>query len=131
MEAIENQIAKLDAAISNKDIESTLAIYCENASMVKLPGEVAIGIDEIRAHYEKLFSLNIPMTIRTEIAKVIQSENTALVTTSWILEGVDPEGNAGRIQKIANMVFTRNDSDRWLLLIDNPFGPELVTAGST
>lgn len=71
------------------------------------------------------------MTISTEVVKVIQSENLALVTTSWILEGVDPEGNAGSVRKIANMVFTRNEGGKWLLLIDNPFGPELVTNEGT
>lgn len=126
MEAIETQIAKLDRAISNKDIEFVLAMYCINASLVKLPGELASGIDEIRAHYEALFSLNISMTITTQIVKVVQSGDLVLATTSWTLEGVDPEGNPGSTEKIANMVFTKNEDSQWLLLIDNPFGPELV-----
>lgn len=131
MEVIENQITNLDKAISNKDLESILAIYCNNASLVKLPGEVAVGIDEIKAHYEALFSMNIPMTITTQLVMVVRSENVVLATTKWNLEGIDPEGNAGSIEKIANMVFTKNAGGEWLLLIDNPFGPELVTNEGT
>ncbi len=95
--------------------------------MVKLPGEVVSGIDEIGAHYTALFSMNISMTITTEVVKVVQAENFILATTNWKLEGIDPEGEAGSTMKIANRVFRRNKDGKWLLLIDNPFGPELVT----
>lgn len=127
MQAIENQIAKLDKALSNKDLESVLAVYCHNASLVKLPGEFANGIDEIKSHYQSLFSMPITMTISTQFIKVILSGDTALVTTLWTLEGFDPEGNAGSVQKIANMVFTQTKDNKWQLLIDNPFGPEIVS----
>lgn len=126
MKIIEQQIANLDKALSAKDIDSVLAIYSKNACLVKQPGELARGIDEIAEHYKTLFSLNIPMTITTEAVNTIQSESLVLVTSSWTLKGVDPNGNAGSVKKIANMVFTWGEGDKWLLLIDNPFGPELV-----
>ena len=68
------------------------------------------------------------MTITTELVRTIQTAGLALVTTSWTLEGIDADGNRGSVRKIANMVFRRNEGEDWLLLIDNPFGPELVTS---
>jgi len=126
MEVIEHLIASLDQAVSNKDIESIREIYATDACLVKQPGELARGIDEITAHYEALFALNIPLTITTEIVKSISVRSMVLVTSSWLMEGVDPEGNKGSVKKIANMVFVAADGDGWQLLVDNPFGPELL-----
>lgn len=125
MQVISELVRKLDEAISKKDIESTLAIYSENSVVVKLPGQEARGIDQIRTHYEALYSMNIPMTVRTESLSMVQIDNLVLATSNWILEGVDPEGNTGSVRKVASMLFAKDGSDNWHLLIDNPFGPEL------
>ncbi|MCG8416226.1 MAG: DUF4440 domain-containing protein [Pseudomonadales bacterium] len=128
---IEQIIENLDRAISEKQIEPIKSIYNENACLVKQPGDLAHGVDEVIAYYEALFSMNIPMTISTQLVKSVEANDLALVTTKWTLEGVDPEGNKGSVEKIASMVFSRSGESKWSLLIDNPFGPELLDVEGT
>ncbi|MEM7362553.1 MAG: DUF4440 domain-containing protein [Pseudomonadota bacterium] len=123
---IEQLIAKLDRAISGKDIDAVRKIYDGSACLVRQPGDFAYGIDEIIEHYESLFSLNIPMTVSTQLLKTVETKNLALITTKWVLEGIDPDGNEGRVEKIANIVAGKNGESEWRVLIENPFGPELL-----
>ena len=124
--SIEQLIANLDQAITEKKIEAIKPLYDENASLVKQPGDIANGLDEITGHYQDLFSLNIPMTISTQEVKTVEAENLALITSKWTLEGTDPEGNKGRVEKVSNMVAAKSDRAGWRILIENPFGPELL-----
>lgn len=131
MQSIEQRITELDRAISQKKIETIYSLYSPDARLVKQPGDVASGINEIVAHYEALFALNIPMTVTTHVVETIIAGDCAMVTSKWSLEGTDPDGNKGSVDKVANMVFTKSESRGWLLLIDNPFGPEILSENST
>lgn len=128
MQSIEEKISELDRAISRKDIEPIASIYSSEATLVKQPGEIANGISEITAHYKALFSMGISMTVTTHAVKTVVAGDTAMVTTRWTLEGIDPDGNKGSVEKVANMVFANSHEGGWLLLIDNPFGPEIIPA---
>jgi uncharacterized protein (TIGR02246 family) len=114
---IDEQFAKsFDAG----DVETLLALYEPEATMVPQPGSPVTGHDAIREALSQLIGLRGQIDVRT--AAVVESAGLALVMSDWTLTGgTDPDGNPVELSGRATEVLRRQDNGSWLVVIDDPW----------
>jgi uncharacterized protein (TIGR02246 family) len=122
--SIDMVVKKLDEAWNCCDLEETLTFYAEDATVVIEPGKIIKGKATIRKAFQYAMSLNVKASqLKTNI---IETEDTALFISKWVSEwGVD--GHINSRENIATTVFTQDKHGDWKIVIDNPFGPAVLS----
>ncbi len=116
--------AKFVAACEDGDIDALVALYEPDATIRELNGERTIGTEPIRDHIERLLAMKPNMEILSSHSVV--SGDLAVSSSHWRAEATAPDGS------VVNMEFrgaelTRRQADgTWLIVIDNPFGSEVL-----
>ena len=126
---IKKAIEAADEAITREDFDALMAFYADDAALVIKPGLIAKGKEHIRKAFIAIaehFGHNL--VVKQGEMQVIQGANTALVIMETFIETIDPAGVPSRITRRATYVFREESDGRWLCVIDNSYGTDLLGA---
>jgi ketosteroid isomerase-like protein len=115
---------KLVEAMNRQEIDKALALYDSSATMVMEGGKLANGLKAIRTELEGFISLKPILTIESQ--KCIESGDVALICSKWKLTGSTTEGQAIQMGGVSSDVLRRQTDGRWLIVIDNPWGTNIL-----
>jgi uncharacterized protein (TIGR02246 family) len=118
-------ITRLVTAVNACDLESAVALFEPGASFVIKPGLVVNGTRGIRQALEGFMALKPTLTIDSQ--QVVQAGDVAQYCARWNLRGIDPLGTAVQLGGRSSSILRRQADGRWLFLVDNPWGTDIVT----
>lgn len=107
------------------DKEAILSLYEADATFLPQPGSSVSGSAAIREALGGFLALNGELTMQP--ARVLQSNDIALLFSRWTLKGKGPDGNAIELSGHTSDVVRRQADGTWLMVIDNPYGGEGFT----
>lgn len=121
-------VQQLIAALNAADLDRAVACYASDAVFIPQPGAVASGHAAIREALAPLLALK--PVLRSDAQLVFETADTALYCADWKLAGVAPDG--GRIEQSGKSsdVLRRQPDGAWLIVIDNPYGTEVLNPPS-
>jgi ketosteroid isomerase-like protein len=111
-------------ALNRGDVDAAVAQYEPGATLVVEPGKLATGTLALREALAGLAALKPVIT--TEAYQVIEAGDVALYCSRWRMRGTDPAGNPVQMGGRSSDVFRRQPDGKWLIVLDNPFGPDIV-----
>ena len=124
---IKQAIEAADKAITGEDFDALMEFYADEAILVIKPGLVAKGKEQIRKAFIAIaehFGHNL--VVKQGEMQVIRGGNTALVIMETILETIDSAGVPSRITRRATYVFRKESDGKWLCVVDNSYGTDLL-----
>jgi len=104
------------------DLESVLALYEPDATLIPQPGEVVTGTEAIREALSQILAMKPRFDL--QFKKSFQAGDIALLFSDWTLSATDPDGNAIEMGGRTAGVARRQPDGSWLFAIDNPYGTE-------
>src|SRR5262245_6639675 len=113
-------------AINDADLERALATYESDAVLVVQPGQLARGSAQLREALAGFIALK--PVLRFESQQLIDAEDVALYISRWSLSGTDPAGKPVVMGAESTDVLRRQRDGRWLIALDNPWGPQVLPA---
>lgn len=118
-------IEKADTAINREDFDTVVDLYTDDAVLVIQPGVHAVGkaqirraMEEIAAHFDR------SLDVRQDGMVILESADTALVLAKTLVSAK----NFPLMERKATYVFRKDASGRWLCVIDNSYGHEVLDA---
>jgi ketosteroid isomerase-like protein len=117
-------ITQLIEARNHGDIETAVALYETNATLVASPGNVVQGEEALRASLIRYRSLNASFEATHSF---VEAGDLALHCSHWSLRGTDPADNSIKIANSSADVLRRQPDGNWRLALDNPWGTSLAT----
>jgi uncharacterized protein (TIGR02246 family) len=102
------------------DKEAILSLYETEATFLPQPGQSVSGSAAIREALGGFLALN--GALKMQPARVLQSNDIALLFARWTLSGTGPDGNAVELSGHTSDVVRRQADGTWLMVIDNPYG---------
>jgi len=122
-------IEAADKAITDEDFETLMAFYADDATLVIKPGLVATGKEQIHKAFLAIAEyFNHSLVVKQGEMHIIQSGNMALVIMETVLETADTAGVTSCMSRRATYVFREDPVGKWLCVIDNSYGTELLGA---
>lgn len=113
--------AAITAAFNDRDLDSYVELYEENAAMIMPPhGERATGKGAIRAGMEQVFSLD--PTLRIEILEIHEANGVALAHSQWWLAGAT-SGDRVEMSGRGTLISRRQRDGSWLVVLENTMTP--------
>ncbi len=126
---IKQAIEAADKAITNENFDSLMEFYADDAALVIKPGMVVKGKEHIRKAFIAIAEhFGHKLFVKQGEMQVIQGANTALVIMETILETIDGTGVPSRITRRATYVFREESDGKWLCVVDNSYGTDLLGA---
>ena len=107
-------------AFGSHDLESVLALYEPDATLIPQPGEVVTGTEAIRETLSQILAMKPRFDL--QFKKSFQAGDIALLISDWTLSASDPDGNATEMDGRTAGVARRQPDGSWLFAIDNPYG---------
>lgn len=117
-------VVQLIKAINQRDIETAIASYEQEATFVVQPGKVVTGTTAIRNALNGFIAMK--PTLTTERQHAIEFGNMALYLSKWNLKGTGPDGKPVQMSGTSSDVLRRQSDGRWLIALDNPWGPAVL-----
>lgn len=117
-------INQLVRAMNTCALESALPLFEPDASFVVKPGVVVSGTSGIRQALEGFMALKPTITI--EAQELVEAGDVVQYCARWTIRGTDPQGNPVQIQGRSSSILRRQVDGRWLFLLDNPWGTDIV-----
>ena len=105
----------VEAGINKQDIDGLMALYAEDASMVRVDGSIATGLSAIREEWSGLLAMNGQITLRSRYA--IAAGELAVLSNQWTFK-VGGE----QISSVTAEVARRQPDGGWLYVVDHPYG---------
>jgi uncharacterized protein (TIGR02246 family) len=124
---IQSTITSNNQAVEAGNIDAILATYEANAAMVPQPGMTVEGTTALREAFKQFTAINPKITVIKQ--NLIQSQDIALHTYTWKIEGRTPDGHAIEQNGFSIIVLRKQPDGKWLMVIDNPFGDALLKKG--
>lgn len=122
-------IEAADKAITEEDFDALMAFYADDATLVIKPSLIATGKEQIYKAFVAIAEyFNHSLVVKQGEMHVIQGGNTALVIMETVLETTDTAGTTNRIARRATYVFREDPVGKWLCVIDNSYGTDLLGA---
>lgn len=126
---IKEAIEAADKAITCEDFDALMEFYAEDAALVIKPGMIAKGKDHIRKAFVAISEhFNHHLVVKQGEMQVIQGADTALVIMETLMETVDSLGAPLSISRRATYVFREESPGRWLCVVDNSYGTDVLGA---
>jgi uncharacterized protein (TIGR02246 family) len=117
-------VTQLITAMNACDLESALTLFESGASFVMKPGVVVNGTAGIREALEGFMALKPTLTI--EAQQIVQAGDVAQYCARWSITGIDLMGAAVQLGGRSSSILRRQPDGRWLFLVDNPWGTDIV-----
>lgn len=122
---IQSVITAMTAAFNAHDIAGILAAYTPEAIVVGQPGQQSTGTQALHDMFQNYLSFKPHFTLLDH--EIIQSGDTALHMSNWIMNGTLPDGTAMQQSGLSVAVLRKQDNGEWRMIIDNPFGGHMLT----
>lgn len=120
-------IETADRAIMAEDFDAVMDFYDEQATLVVKPGLNAVGKVQIRKAFVAIADyFHHSLKITQDKIKVIEGGDTALVVAEAILKTTGAEGVETSLVRRSTYVFRKSAGGKWLCLIDNSYGTDLL-----
>lgn len=113
-----------NAAVAAGDLEGALATFEPNAVMAAQPGMHAMGTPALREAFKQFMAIKPKITVTSQ--DVIQADDIALHSYTWNMSGKTPDGSPIEQSGFSVVVLRKQKDGRWLMVIDNPFGDQLL-----
>jgi ketosteroid isomerase-like protein len=117
-------IDDMTKAFHDGDIDGIMRTYEPGAVVVGQPGMPVSGTPPLRSMFAGFVAAKARFTFLGH--EVIQANDIALHLTPWRMAGVAPDGTAIEASGLSVAVLRRQPDDRWLMVIDDPFGDALL-----
>ncbi|MFC3226613.1 YybH family protein [Marinibaculum pumilum] len=125
--ALKAVIEAADRAIGAEDFDAVMAFYADDAVLIVRPGLEARGLAQIRTAHERIAAhFGHRLTVRQGRMTVLEAGNTALVLMESLIDSVAAGGAPQTETRRATYVFRRSADGRWLCIIDNSYGTDLI-----
>ena len=126
---LKSVIEAADRAITAEDFDAVMDFYADDATLVIRPGLNATGKAAIRRAFVAIADhFNHSLQVEQGDMTVLEGADTALVIMESILKAVDKEGRDASAVRRATYVFKKDPAGRWLCVIDNSYGTDLLGA---
>lgn len=102
------------------DLEGMLALYEPNAAFVLASGQVVHGSAAVREALTEF--LVAKPRLELEVDQVVEAGDTALVCSTWTIEGGGEDGEPLHMEGRTADVARRQPDGTWLVVIDHPYG---------
>ena len=79
----------VEAGVNNQDIDSLMALYAEDASMVLVDGSLVTGFPAIREERSGILAMNGHIALRSRFA--IAAGELAVLSNEWMFEGASTQ----------------------------------------
>ena len=109
-------------AFNAGDLDAVVALYEPGAALTPAPGKTVVGAAAIREALAGFLAMKPTMRLTARVLG--ESNDLALVSGRWELEGSGPDGKAVVLRGQSVEVVRRQSDGRWLFVIDNPWGIE-------
>lgn len=120
-------IEACDKAISEKDYDTLMAYYAEDAALVIKPGMIARGKDNIRKAFIAIADyFQGSLEVEQGEMQVVEGAGNALVVMETRLRYPDGQGGTVETTRRATYVFRAESDGRWLCTVDNSYGTSLL-----
>lgn len=127
MHEIELLIRKADTAINREDFETLIDIYAGDAVLVIKPGMNAVGKEQIKKAFEAIAAhFEYSLDVKQAEMAILETGDTALVVTKTVVSAKKLPAT----ERKATYVFKRDADNRWVCVIDNSYGHELLEANA-
>ncbi|MFJ7744572.1 YybH family protein [Peribacillus sp. NPDC097295] len=119
-------IKMCDLAIKQKDFDTLMNYYTDDALLVVKPGMKAQGKEEIKKAFIEISKYFNDTLVPTQGEMIIlETGDTALVISQTLLDA-DKKETEYSMDRRATYVFKKNSQGKWLCAIDNSYGTELI-----
>ena len=109
-------------AFNSGNVDSIMALYEPEATLIPQPGQVTRGHTAIRYALQQFLALKGTMQVRSVF--VIHGPGVALMRGQWKLTGTGPDGKAIEMNGQSVEVARQQPSGDWSLAVDHPFGAD-------
>ena len=117
-------ITQLVTAMNAQDLKMAMTLFEPGASFVMRPGVVVSGTAGIRQALEGFMALKPNLTI--EAQQIVQAGDVAQYCARWSINGIDLTGAGIQLAGRSSSILRRQPDGRWLFLVDNPWGTDIV-----
>jgi uncharacterized protein (TIGR02246 family) len=121
---IQSTIDANNKAVAAQDIDAILATYETSATMLAQPGMPSSGVEALRESFKYFLAMNPKITVTK--SEVVQSGDIALHSYAWTMSGKEQDGSPIEQTGLSLNVLRKQADGRWLIVIDNPFGNDLL-----
>ncbi len=123
-------IKAADTAITTEDFDTLMTFYADDALLVVKPGMIARGKEQIRRAFVKIAE-HFRHTVDVSQGETVILENgdTALVIMETVVSSMDADGKPVAVTRRATYVFRRGAEGKWLCVVDNSYGTDLLGGG--
>ena len=116
-------IEEVVAARSRGDMDTVVALYQSNATIVPQPGVVLHGENALRQWLTDFAALKPAFTVVDKT--IIENDDVALHLSRWSLVGTDQAGHPLEVSGRSTDVLRKQSDGSWLVAVDNPWGTGL------
>jgi uncharacterized protein (TIGR02246 family) len=120
-------IETADKAINDEDFDTLIDLYAEDAVLVIKPGKTAVGKVQIRSAMEAIaVHFDRSLNVRQVGMVILETGDTALVLARTLVSATD----FPTTERKATYVFKKDTENRWVCVIDNSYGHEVLEAST-
>lgn len=124
-------IEAADRAISSEDFDTLIEFYAEDATLVVKPGMLVRGKAQIRKAFVAIAEhFKHQLTVTQGRMEIIEGAGTALVIMETRLATRDADDAPLHVERRATYVFRHEADGRWLCVIDNSYGTDLLSTNA-
>jgi ketosteroid isomerase-like protein len=123
-EQIVSTIETMTSAFHAGNIDGILNTYEPGAVVVGDPGVPVSGAPALEAMFARFIAAKARFTFMGH--EVIEAGDLAVHLSPWRMTGFAPDGSAISAGGLSIAVLRRQPDDRWLMVIDHPYGDALL-----
>ena len=124
---LEQLIKAADAAITAGDFDALMEFYADDAALVVKPGLTVRGKEQIRQAFVRIADfVGHTLVVTQGRMEVLQGAGNALVIMESVLDYAGENGEPVHVRRRATYVFRQELHGRWLCVIDNSYGTDLL-----
>jgi uncharacterized protein (TIGR02246 family) len=117
-------IAQLVDARNRGDIEATLALYEDHATLVAEAGKVVSGKNALREALVNFVAMKPKFTVIG--SEIVVAGDLAMHCSHWSLHGTASDGQVFQLSGRSADVLRRQEDGNWLMALDNPWGTAIL-----
>ncbi|MEZ4362918.1 MAG: DUF4440 domain-containing protein [Kofleriaceae bacterium] len=123
--AVIRAVETMTSAFHQGDLEGVMAAYEPHSTIVFEPGQPISDPQQQRAKFREFFAVAPRFTYAGH--EVFLSGDTAVHLAPWTMKGTTPDGHELTQQGLSIAVLRRQPNGRWLMVIDDPHGGNLLS----